>query len=275
MKSTKEKQQHERAKTNRRKRGRWSQIKAWTPELLSATLSITLLLITILLLHSQDNKTSRNLISNLDLTLNGLLQLLITVIQFSFSYPLARGLAQLKWLWFWDGDGDEVKRNDGGSHLGSKSEPYSRSQSLYGFEIYDEACRSNLWGSLKLIFRLLLLRFRLRSRERKSGEEMGQRDSSGSPEGRGWNRQVNILSYSLRDPGITTTPGVLTVCDHRFIALWSAAVLASAVLSGPVTQQVLSIDTTALGPSPDGTATVGRLVSMSKTNPDDTSTYPG
>jgi len=110
-------------------------LRTWTPEILSASLSVALFASTIAILQAYRDKPQPEFA--LSLSLNGLLQILITFNQFSFSYPLARGLAQLKWLWF----------------LPRHSRDTS-SRPLHKFEVYDEACRSNLLGSLKLIFRL-------------------------------------------------------------------------------------------------------------------------
>ncbi|KAK4455321.1 hypothetical protein QBC34DRAFT_374159 [Podospora aff. communis PSN243] len=165
----------------------------WFSELLSTTFSISLIATIIAILQQHNGKPQPEFF--LSLTLNGLLQLLITAAQFSFSYPLARGLAQLKWLWFLP-HAQEHRR------------------SLYSFEVYDEACRSNLWGSVKLLFRL------------RGGD---------------WDR-TSVITYA------------------------AALVLASAVLSGPSTQQVLTFDTRTLSPLPNGTATLNRVTYLSLMN---------
>ncbi|KAK4443187.1 hypothetical protein QBC34DRAFT_478369 [Podospora aff. communis PSN243] len=183
----------ERPKPARQRSQNWMQ--TWTPELLSAALSIALLVVTIVILQTYSDKPQPEFA--LSLSLNGLLQILITITQFAFCYPLARGLAQLKWLWFLPS-------------IGSRD---ASSRPLHKFEVYDEACRSNLLGSLRLIFRL------------------------------GWGGRNRLVTHAI------------------------ALILASAALTGPVTQQVLSIDTETLGPAPNGTATVGRVVTLNQMSP--------
>jgi hypothetical protein len=95
-------------------------IRIWAPEILSIILSVSLVAATIAILKVYDGKPQPDLGSNL--SLNGLLQFIITIAQFSFSYSLARGLGQLKWLWYLPQD----------------------TRPLRHFEAYDEACRSSL-----------------------------------------------------------------------------------------------------------------------------------
>lgn len=104
-------------------------IRIWAPEILSATLSICLVATIIGILRTYDGKPQPELGPHL--TLNGLIQFLATIAQFAFSYPLVRGLGQLKWLWFLPRD----------------------PRPLRDFEAYDDACRGS-WGSLQLAFRL-------------------------------------------------------------------------------------------------------------------------
>lgn len=164
-----------------------SWIRIWGPETASTALSIGLLACIIAILKAYDGKPQPELSSNL--TLNGLIQFLAAITQFSFSYPLARALGQLKWLWF----------------LPSDARP------LQDFEAYDEACRGS-WGSLQLVFR-------------------------------------------LRGSGIR----------NKLVTQVAALVLASAILSGPFTQQALKFDMATLSPSPNGTAVLKRVTSMSRT----------
>ncbi|KAK4451387.1 hypothetical protein QBC34DRAFT_493069 [Podospora aff. communis PSN243] len=162
-------------------------IRTWAPEILSLTLSICLVATIVGILQAYDGKPQPDL--GPTLTLNGLIQFIATIAQFTFSYPLARGLGQLKWLWF----------------LPRKPHP------LRDFEAYDDACRGS-WGSLKLAFRL--------------------RGGSG-----------------IRD---------------RLLTQVAALVLASAILNGPFTQQALVFDTSIESPSLNGTATLTRVSTMSR-----------
>jgi Protein of unknown function (DUF3176) len=66
----------------------------------------------------------------LSVTLNALLQLLITVAQFLFVMPVAQSLGQLKWLWF-----------------------LPRSRPLSDFEAFESAVRGGV-GSVKLLVTL-------------------------------------------------------------------------------------------------------------------------
>ncbi|KAK5652628.1 hypothetical protein OQA88_10221 [Cercophora sp. LCS_1] len=138
------------------------------------------------ILGAYDGKPQPELGANL--TLNGLIQFLAAIAQFSFSYPLARGLGQLKWLWFLPRD----------------------PRPLRDFEAYDDACRGS-WGSLQLVARL-----------RGSGMQ------------------------------------------NRLVTQVAALILSSAILSGPFTQQALKFDTTTLSPSPNGTATLNKVSTMSR-----------
>jgi hypothetical protein len=85
-------------------------------------------IVIVALLRSYDEKPQPEL--PLSLTLNALLQLLITLAQFSFTMPLVQSMSQLKWLWF-------------------VSEP----RQLLTFQAYDDACRGGV-GSAKLLFRV-------------------------------------------------------------------------------------------------------------------------
>jgi len=81
----------------------------------------------VILLKFYDGKRAPEL--PLSLTLNGILQFLITLAQTLFTLAIVQGLSQLKWLWF------------------------SESQPLAHFQAYDDACRGGIW-SLALLFRL-------------------------------------------------------------------------------------------------------------------------
>jgi len=81
----------------------------------------------VILLRSYDGKPPPEL--PLSLTLNGILQFIITLAQTLFSLAIVQGLSQLKWLWF------------------------SSAQPLSHFQAYDDASRGGIW-SLTLLFRL-------------------------------------------------------------------------------------------------------------------------
>ncbi|KAK3331439.1 hypothetical protein B0H66DRAFT_546552 [Apodospora peruviana] len=103
----------------------------WLPEILSALLSICLVAVIITTLKSYEGRPQPEL--PLGLTLNAVLQFVITATQFSFTFPLVQGLSQLKWLWFSPSD--------------------AAARPLGNFEMYDEACKGGL-GSFNLLFGL-------------------------------------------------------------------------------------------------------------------------
>lgn len=101
---------------------------AWLPEICSSGFGILLFLSIIVILRVFDGEKQPDLI--LELTINSLLQYLISLTKLFLFVPVIEALGQLKWLWF-----------------------ASQPRSLLDFQLYDEATRGGI-GAFKLLFRL-------------------------------------------------------------------------------------------------------------------------
>ncbi|KAH8645716.1 hypothetical protein BX600DRAFT_477876 [Xylariales sp. PMI_506] len=114
---------------------------AWIPEILSGTLSLCVFAAIVVLLKFYDGQVQPELPGHV--TLNVLLQFLVTISQFLFFTPIISGLGQHKWIWFSSG-----------------------ARPISNFQAFEEACRGG-FGTIKLLVGLgrgqllegLLIRF--------------------------------------------------------------------------------------------------------------------
>jgi hypothetical protein len=86
------------AKIRKRSTGVVDTVLDWVPEIVSLLISVIALMAIVLVVKLQDGKPLHNVVGTL--TLNGMVQILSSILKAAMLMPVAEAIGELKWLWF-------------------------------------------------------------------------------------------------------------------------------------------------------------------------------